>query len=221
MRKNQRDGLRLLGLDELGKLDRIGFLKIVETRQCALKRNIQIIQKLFGRFRAKGFDQQFLGKFRSPPRQKCLGQRQTIKIFHNGIGDFGIDFSEPRYFFADLLDFILLHEPENSGAGLISQKTIKIAAFLAPVICAWATFRPSLATWCESVEKPSQDLFLLYPQAFSSLPQICGRRYRHMRFLHQLPLDLLVAGFQGNNVFRKIGFCRMKRASVSWLFWRG
>ena len=67
MRQNQRDGLRMLAVDEFGELLRIGFLQRVETQRLVGERLHQPVQHSLAAFSAPKAVTRTLRAYSTPP----------------------------------------------------------------------------------------------------------------------------------------------------------
>ncbi len=121
MRENQRDGLRMLVVNEFRQLLRVGLLQRVEAGQLRSQRLHQPVYQSFGMLRAKGRHQHFLGVIDAALEHVLAGHGHLVELFENGLGLVVADGSDPRDFLADGLHLFFVHLPQNLAADLIPQ----------------------------------------------------------------------------------------------------
>ncbi len=91
MRQDERDGLRLLGLDEFGQLRGIGLLQAVEADQGVLQRDVQPVQQFLGRVATECLDEQPFRRIRLRRALAGLRDGQAMEIVQYRVGDLRVD----------------------------------------------------------------------------------------------------------------------------------
>ena len=113
VREDQRDGLRMLVVDELGELLRIGFLQRVEAGQLRAQRLHQPVHQFSGVLRAEGVHEHFLRIVDAALEHVVVGHRHLVELFENALGLIVADGGDARHLVADGLHFFFVHLPQD------------------------------------------------------------------------------------------------------------
>ena len=121
MRQNERDHLRVLAVDELGELLRIGLLQRVEGSDVGAQGLDQAVEQPPRRIRAEGADQDLAGVVQAALEHVVVRDGHLVELLEDRFGLFVSDLGDARDLAADFLNLLLVELLENLGAGLVSQ----------------------------------------------------------------------------------------------------
>ncbi len=114
MRQDQRDGLRMLVVDEFGELLRIGLLQRVETGQLGAQRLHQPVHQLAARARGRTrVISIFLRVVDAALEHVVVRHRHLVELFENALGLVVADGGDARHLVADGLHFFFVHLPQD------------------------------------------------------------------------------------------------------------
>ncbi len=121
MREDQRDGLRVLVVDELGELLRIGFLQRVEIGQFRAQRLHQPVHQFSRVLRPERAHEHLFRVVDAALEHVIVGHRHLVELFENSFSLVVADGGDARHFVADGLHFFFVHLPQDIGGDLVSQ----------------------------------------------------------------------------------------------------
>ncbi len=122
MRKDQRNGLRVLAVDEFGELGRIGFTQCVEAERFVAHRLHQAIQHFFGLLRSECIDQNLARVVDASLDHVVVRHRHLVELFKHTFDFLGVEGLYARDFAAELLDFFLVEAAKDNAGGLFPYR---------------------------------------------------------------------------------------------------
>ena len=128
MRKDQRDGLRMLAFDEAAQLIRIGLLQGLEVFVEADSDPRKMVGDALGALRSKGVREHALGVIEAAAA--AVLSRQLAELFQYRFGLAGRHLVQSRDGLADCLGFFVVQLLHHFAADLVSQSDQKYGGLL-------------------------------------------------------------------------------------------
>ncbi len=121
MRQDERDGLRVLAMDEFGELLGVGFVQDVETGDIFAQRFDQAVVNLASGLGAESAFEHLARIFKSTLHDVVIADHGLMKFFQNGLRLFRTDVLDVGDFAADELNFLLAQILDELGAALFAE----------------------------------------------------------------------------------------------------